>query len=342
MKYRIVNVAYMPDAPVPDYGQMLRQSGFDVEYIKTTCTTESEIIAACAQADAVIGAATYQRFSREVIESLARCRLIVSIGIGYDNLDVKAATEFGVLTANIPDYCLEEMSDHAMALILASTRKLTTLNSMVKREGWTTDPEPNAMRHVWPAMTHLRGQTLGLVGLGRIAQALLSKAKGFGMRLIACDPYVDGSAMTRLGVEKVDLDRLLEESDVISLHAPLTPQTAGMFGPREFARMKPTALLINTARGGLIDHAALYQALVEGKLAGAAIDVVDTLPIMPNDPLLMMENVIVTPHSAHASVSSMMTLLNRPGEEIARVLRGEWPIGLLNPAAKKKYREKWG
>lgn len=342
MKYCIVNVAYAPDAPVPDYGQMLRQSGFDVEYSKANCTTEDEIIAECSRADAVIGAATYQRFSRRVMESLPRCRFIISLGIGYDNLDLKAATEFGVLAANIPDYCLEEMSDHAMALILASTRKLTTLNSMVKREGWMTDPEPYVMRHVWPAMTHLRGQTLGLVGLGRIAQALVSKATGFGMRLIAYDPYVDRSAMTGLGVEKADLDRLLGESDVISLHAPLTPQTAGMFGPKEFARMKPTALLVNTARGRLVDHAALYQALVEKKLGGAAIDVVDTLPILPNDPLLKLENVIITPHSAHASTSSMIALLNRPGEEIARVLKGEWPVGLLNPAAKKRYLERWG
>jgi D-3-phosphoglycerate dehydrogenase len=229
-----------------------------------------------------------------------------------------------------------------MALILACTRKIAVLNGIVRRGGWGKEPDPDIQRNIWPTMSRLRGQTLGLIGLGRIARTLLPKAKGFGMKIIAYDPYLDPTVFQSLGVEKVGLDQLLAESDVISLHAALTAETRHMLGAEQFKKMKPSAYLINTARGGLVDQKALYQALANRQLAGAAMDVTDPEPISPDDPLLKLDNVIVTAHSAHASIPALVELIQRPGKEVARVLKGEWPVGLLNPQAKEKYKHKWG
>lgn len=342
MTFKIVQVIDIPGSPMPDYGEMVRQSGVEVEFHKVNCSTEDEMIAAAHDADAVIGVATFQQFSRKVIEKLTRCRFIMSMGIGYDNLDLEAASEYGILAANVPDYCLQEMSDHAMALILACTRKITKLNNTVKGAGWKKEPDPDIQRNIWPTMSRLQGQTLGLIGLGRVPRTLVPKAKGFGMRIIAFDPYVDSSVFESLNVERMDLDPVLAESDILSLHAALTPKTKHMLGLGQFKKMKPTAYLINTARGGLIDQGALYEALANNRLAGAALDVTDPEPISPDDPLLELDNVIVTAHSAHFSIPGFMELVRRPGDEIARVFKGEWPVGLLNPQAKEKYTRKWG
>jgi len=341
MSFKVVQVIYQPGSPMPDYGDTLRQAGLDVEFVRINCTTEDEIISVARDADAVIGVASFQPFSRRVIERLDKCRLIMSMGIGFEKLDLEAATEHGILAANVPDYCLEEMSDHTMALILACTRKIVKLDRTVKGGGWKQEPDPNIQRTIWPTMSRLRGQTLGIVGLGRIARTLVPKAKGFGVRIVAYDPYVDPSVFESLGVERVRFDQLLGESDIVSLHAPLTSATRHMMSLEQFKKMKPSAYLINTARGGLIDQKALYTALTSGYLAGAALDVTDVEPIIPDDPLVKQDNVIFTAHSAAASIPAMMELLRRPGEEVARVLKGEWPVGVLNSDAKTKYRQKW-
>jgi D-3-phosphoglycerate dehydrogenase len=320
---------------------MIRQAGIDVELRKANCTTEAEVVQAASGADAIICVATFQPLSRQVIEQLTRCRFIMSMGIGFDRLDVQAATEHGILAANVPDYCQEEMSDHVMALILASTRKIIKLNDLVKTGGWRQEPEPDIQRGIWPTMSRLRDQTLGIIGLGRIARVLVPKARGFGMRIIAHDPYLDAARFKSLGVEQVDFDSLLSESDFITLHAPLTPATRHLLGPEQFKKLKSSAYLINTARGGLVDQAALYEALSACRLAGAALDVTDPEPIPPDDPLLKLENVIVTPHSAHASIPALLAVLMRPVEEMVRVFRGEWPVGLINPDAKERYSRKW-
>jgi D-3-phosphoglycerate dehydrogenase len=342
MGFKVVQVIDRPGSFMPDYGEMLKQAGVEVEFAKKDCATEDEIITAAHDADAIIGVATFQPFSRRVIERLAKCRLILSMGIGYDNLDIEAATEHGILAANVPDYCLEEVSDHTMALILASTRKIVKLNDTAKEGGWKKEPDPEIQRSIWPTMSRLRGQTLGLVGFGRIPRTLVPKAKGFGLRVIAYDPYVQPSVFEALGVERVELDQLLAESDIVSLHSALTAETRHMLGLEQFKKMKPTAYLINTARGALIDQRALYTALTEGYLAGAALDVTDPEPISPDDPLLKLDDVIITPHSASSSIPALMALLSRPGEEIIRVFKGEWPIGLLNPQVKERYSQRWG
>jgi len=327
---------------MPDYGELLWQDHIEVEFIRHNCTTEEEIIETARDADVVIGVATFQNFSRKVIEGLEKCRFIMSIGIGFDNLDLAAATEKGILAANVPDYCLEEMSDHAMALILALTRKITKLDRTVKEGGWKAEPDPDIQRNVWPAMSRLRGQTLGVIGFGRVPRTLIPKAKGFGLRVVACDPYVDASVFESLGVEGMELDQLLAESDIVSLHSALTPETRHLLGKEQLRKMKPTAYLINTARGGLLDHEALHEALTTGCLAGAALDVTDPEPIDPGSPLLKLDNVIITAHSAHFSIPAFIELINRPANEVARVFRGEWPVGLLNPQAVEKYTQRWG
>ncbi|MDI6777267.1 MAG: C-terminal binding protein [Syntrophales bacterium] len=339
MVFKVAQVFDIPSAP--DYKKIMREEGLDVKVVKKLCLTEEEVIDTAHDADAIIGVATFQPFSRKVMERLTRCRFIQSMGIGYDRLDVAAATEHGILVANMPDYCLEEVSDHAMALILACTRRIVALNETVKRGGWKVEPDPDIQKEIWPKMSRLKGQTLGLVGFGRIPRTLVPKATGFGMRIIAYDPYIPEEIFTGLGVERVDLDRLLRESDIVSVHSALTTETKHLLGLRELKKMKPTAHLVNTARGGIVDGQALYTALKEGIIMGAAVDVTEPEPIKPDDPLLTLDNFIVTAHSGHFSIPAFTELTHRPAREVARVFKGEWPVGLLNPEVKEKFRQKW-
>jgi len=340
MGFKVAQVFEIPMGP--DYQQMIKEAGLDCEVVKNLCMSEDEILEIAKDADAIIGVATFQPFSRRVIEGLTKCRFIQSMGIGYDQLDVAAATEHGILAANIPDYCLEEVSDHAMALILACTRRIVKLNETVKGGGWKGEPDPDIQKEIWPKMSRLKGQTLGLLGFGRIPRTLVPKAKGFDMRIISFDPYIPDDLFADLGVEKVDLDQLLKESDILSLHSALTSETQSMLGLEELKKMKPSAHIINTARGGIVDGQALYTALKDGIIAGAAADVSEPEPIRPDDPLLTLDNYILTAHSAHFSIPAFMELTQRPAIEIIRVFKGEWPVGLLNPDVKEKYREKWG
>ncbi|MFC1999349.1 C-terminal binding protein [Chloroflexota bacterium] len=341
MGFKVVQVVDMPAAPTPDYRKMLEQAGHEVGFSKVNCITEDDIIGAACEADAVIGVATFQPFSRKVVEKLTKCRMIMSIGIGYDHLDLKAATDYGILAVNVPDYCLGEMSDHAMALILSCTRKVVRLNQIVKDGGWGAEQGSEIQRSIWPSMSRLEGLTLGLIGFGRIPRRLVPKARAFKMRIIASDPYVDSEVFESFSVERVELDILLAESDVVSIHSSLTSETRHMLGLDQFKKMKPSAYLINTARGGLVNQRELHIALTNGHIAGAALDVTDPEPILPDDPLLSLDNVIVTAHSAHSSPLAFTELMRRPADEIARVLEGTWPVGLINPQVKETYSKKW-
>ena len=342
MTFKAVDL--MGFSEIVDYEEMFKQAGVEVELVKNFCSleaTEDEIIAAVGDADAVITQTTFQPFSRRVLASLSNCRFIISAGIGYDKLDVEAATELGILIANVPDFCLEEMADHTMALILACTRRVVQLNEIVRRGGWKPHPDPYIRSEMWPKMSRLRGQTLGLVGFGRIPRALVPRAKSFGVRIIAYDPYIAPDIFQEFGVEQVSLDQLLTESDIVSIHTPLTPETTHLLGLEQLKKMKPTAYLINTARGPIVDHEALYTVLSEGHISAAAVDVTEPEPIPLDSPLLKLDNFIVTAHSASASPSSFAALPPRPGEEVIRVVKGEWPVGLVNPQVKEKYRQKW-
>lgn len=328
-----------------DYAKMFKDAGVDVELVANPCplgATEDEIIAAGKDADAIITQASYQSITRKVLSNLKKCKLITSIGIGYENLDVDAATEIGIMAANVPDANIEDVSDHTMGLILACTRRIVQLNDVVKKGGWTSVASPQIIGEVWPHLSRLRGQTLGLIAFGKIPRALVPKAKSFGLRILVYDPYLSPDIIRKFEMEQVDLDQLLAESDIVSIHTPLTPETKHILGLKQLKKMKPSACLINTARGGVVDHKALYTALTKGYIAAAAFDVTEPEPINPDNPLLKLNNFIVTAHSAGLSPQALAEMQRRPGEEIIRVVQGKWPFGLVNPEVKTKYIKKWG
>ncbi len=331
---------------MPDYEELFKQAGLKVEMLKEQSMTEEEILANGGEADAIIGIGTFQPFSEKVMAGLTKCRLIASVGIGYDQIDVKAATKHGIMVTNVPDYCWEELSDHIMGLILACTRRILQLDKEVKKGGWQQQVklEENIQKKIWPGMTRLMGQTLGLIGFGGVSRALVPKARGFGLNFMAFDPYVSSQVFEDFGVEEVkDLERLLSQSDIVSINTNLTPETTHMIGKEQFKQMKPTACFVNTARGQLIEPEALHSALTQGWISMAGLDVTDPEPLPVDDPLMNLDNVIITAHSGHFSPPAWRDLFHRPGENIVRLFRdGQLPPGLLNPDIEDAYIKKWG
>jgi len=279
-------------------------------------TSEADILAVARDADGVL--VTYAKLPGELLRQLQRCRVIGRFGLGVDNIDVKAAAALNIVVTYVPDYCLQEVSDHAMALVLALARKVAFSNALVQQGRWE-------MPAVVP-IRRLEGQVLGLVGLGNIPRRVAPKARAFGFKVIAHDPFVSAAIAQELGVELVSFERLLEISDFISVHAPLTPQTRGLFNADAFGRMKKGAHIVNTARGPLLDEAALVAALDAGHLGGAALDVVATEPLSKDSPLLGRSNVILTPHTAFYSVEALEELQTKCATDVAHVLSDEKPI----------------
>ena len=331
---------------MPDYGALFKQAGLEVDLIKEQSMTEEEILSNGGEADAIIGIGTFQPFSEKVMAGLTKCRLIASVGIGYDQIDVNAATRYGILVTNVPDYCWEELTDHIMGLILACTRRLLQLDKQVKKGGWQQQVklEENIQKKIWPGMTRLKGKTLGLIGFGGVSRSLVPKAKGFGLHITAYDPYVSSQVFKDFDVEEVKaLEQLLSQSDIVSINTNLTPETTHMIGKEQFKQMKPTACFVNTARGQLIEPGALHSALSQGWISMAGLDVTDPEPLPIDDPLMKLENVIITAHSGHFSPPAWHDLFHRPGENIVQLFRdGHLPPGLLNPEAEEAYIEKWG
>jgi D-3-phosphoglycerate dehydrogenase len=247
---------------------------------------------------------------------------VARTGIGVDTVDMPTATALGIIVTNVPDYCIDEVSDHALALLLSLTRKVVSATAAVRAGGWGVKLAVPIARH--------RGRTLGLVGFGKIPQALVPKAQAIGFQVIAFDPYIPPEGGARLGVRMVDFQTLLGESDVVSIHAPLTDETKGLFGDREFGRMKAGAFLINTSRGPLIQGAALVRALESGRLAGAGLDVLDVEPPPAGSPLLTLPNVALTPHIGYYSEESQIELQTKAAQEVRRVLTGETPRNVVN------------
>jgi D-3-phosphoglycerate dehydrogenase / 2-oxoglutarate reductase len=290
--------------------------------------TSEAIMRVARNADAVL--VTYAKITADMIGQMTRCRIIARFGIGVDNVDIPAATKAGIVVTRVPDYCIDEVSDHTMALLLALARKIPFANSRAHAGHWE-------MPAVVP-IYRLRGSVLGLVGFGRIPQLVAPKAKAFGLKVISYDPLVSQETMNRAGVEKVDFSELVSVSDHISIHAPLVPETDHLFNASVFCRMKPTAYLINTARGPIVDEQALALALDRGHLAGAALDVLSHEPPSAS-PLFGRENVILTPHMSFYSVESLIDLQRKAAEEVVRVLSGDAPLNPLNPEALQSSRE---
>ncbi|MEA2530091.1 MAG: D-3-phosphoglycerate dehydrogenase / 2-oxoglutarate reductase [Thermomicrobiales bacterium] len=282
---------------------------------------ESELVALAPGADAIL--TCWQKVTPAVLRAAPRCRIVSRYGIGLDNIAVDVATELGMLVTNVPDFCLDEVSDHALALLLASARRIVGFARMTRAGEWNS--------RAGRTLPRLRGQTLGLIGYGAIGRTLAPKAAALGLKVIAYTPRIAPDALAPFGAATNDLAEVLRTADYISIHAPLTAETRGLIGERELRLMKPTATLINTARGPIVDETALVRALTEGWIGGAAIDVLGQEPPDPSHPLLALENVIATPHVAFASESAVADLRTRAAEHVAQVLRGELPTNLVNP-----------
>jgi D-3-phosphoglycerate dehydrogenase len=292
----------------------------DPELRVANSASAEDILAVGRDADAIL--VTYAKLPGELLRQFRRCKAIGRFGLGVDNIDIAAAAELGITVTYVPDYCMQEVSDHTMALLLALARKVPQSNALVQAGRWD-------MPAVVP-IHRLAGRVLGLVGFGNIPRALAPKAKAFGLRVVAHDPYASQHALAAAGVEGMSFDRLLEISDFVSIHAPLLPATRGLFNADVFRKMKQGACLINTARGPLVDEDALLAALDSGRLAGAALDVVAVEPLPKQSRLIGRDNVVLTPHTGFYSVEALNELQTKCAADVARVLSGEKPVYPVN------------
>ena len=296
-------------------------SELNAELVMADEPTVEGILKVAAQADGLM--VTYGQITADVIEGLENCKVIGRMGLGVDNIDIDAATKAGIAVVYVPDYCVDEVSDHAMAMLLNLARKVSFSNQLVQAGRWE-------MPAVAP-LFRLRGRTLGLAGFGRIPRAVAPKAQAFGLKIIAFDPYIDTDVAANMDVEPVDFETLLKSSDYLSIHVPMMAETENLFGADAFKQMKPDALLINTARGPLVDTDALAKALDAGEIGGAALDVMPVEPPAADSPLLGRDNVVITPHTAFYSVEALDELQAKAAKGVVAVLKGEKPAYPINP-----------
>lgn len=339
MAFKVVNTIGIPGKTSGE--NLLVPLG--VNYIRGLWNTEDELIANCKDADAVIGDIARKPFNRKVMKELTRCRIIAGAVLGYEGVDLEAATELGIAVTNVPDYCIDEVSGRAIAMMLALAYKVVQINKAVKEGQLGTGFYVNAMLGVVAPVYRMRGQTLGLIGCSRIGTATALKASALGLKVIGYDPYVFSGVLESVGIQPVDMDTLLKESDFISLHIPLNPETRNLISYEHFSKMKRTCYFINTSRGGCVDEPALARALKEGLIAGAGLDVTVKEPPDKDNPLLQMPNVILTGHSGWYSVDADAELFfGKPISQVIQALQGKWPIYALNTSVKKMWLEKWG
>jgi D-3-phosphoglycerate dehydrogenase / 2-oxoglutarate reductase len=317
----------LPTVLITDHGfssigiqrTVLASAGFTLEEIKPNCVSADQVIENCGRADALL--VQWAPITRRVLEALPRVRGVVRYGIGVDNIDVQAAKELGRMVSNVPNYCQEEVSDHALAMILSLARRIPHDHDQIKRGGWGVGPFLPI-----PAFSDL---TLGLAGLGSIARKVSEKAKPFRFRQIAFDPVVPADVFAKCGVERVDRETLLRSADIISLHCPLLPETRHMINADAIAQMKPGVSLVNTARGPLVNEADLAVSLKAGKIAGAGLDVFEKEPLAADSPLRALSNVILTSHAASVSTRAVELLQIQAAEAARDILLGKRPAGAL-------------
>jgi len=302
--------------------EMEALDGLEVEIFECPAN-EAAFIAAALGVDAVY--AKGMKFNRRMIQALDKCKLIALGTVGVDYVDVAAATEKGIPVTNCPDTFIEEVADHAMMLLLATHRRAIEQDRMV-REGRWSEGRPQLLQ-----VPRLMGQTLGFIAFGRVARAVAERAKPFGLRLMAFDPFLDELTISGHGVEPAGLSEVLGRSDFISMHLPATPEAVGLLKEHHFRQMKKNAIFINTGRGPTVVEAALIRALQERWIAGAGLDVFQVEPLKPDNPLLRMPHVILSPHNASASARFDPGRRRRVGQELALVLSGRWPMSCVNP-----------
>jgi len=294
------------------------------EIVEVQADTPAAFGAAASDADALI-TSWGVHINRDVISRLERCVVIGVGSVGVDMVDVDAATAAGIVVTNVPDVFIEEVADHALMLLLAAVRRTKQMDQMAASGAW------HQGRPVLNRVPRLMGRTLGLLSFGNVARCVARRAKGFGLQVIAHDPYVSELAISEAGVEPVAFDELLARSDYLSVHAPLNEETRHLLNASAFARMKPDVVIVNTARGPIIRESDLIDALRSGQVGAAGLDVLEREPPEPDNPLLTMPNVIVTPHVASATTRMRPETRRRVGREVAQVLRGRWPMSCVNP-----------
>jgi D-3-phosphoglycerate dehydrogenase len=300
----------------------------DAEIIEIPATTEDDFLRVARDADAIIAKGV--RISKHVIDNLKQCKVIALGSVGADSVDVVAATARNIPVTNVPDTFIEEVADHAMMLLLATFRRLTTMDRFVREGRWREG------RPLLSQFPRLMGQTLGFISFGHVARATAVRARAFGVHMLAYDPYIEELVITQYGVEPVGFTELLQRSDIVSMHAPSTSEAYHLMTEDHFRLMKPEAIFINTSRGATVDEAALIKALQEGWIAAAGLDVFEQEPPDPSNPLLRLENVILSPHVASASARMDPERRRRVGQEIALVLTGRWPRSCVNPSVLEK------
>ncbi|MBI4536850.1 MAG: C-terminal binding protein [candidate division NC10 bacterium] len=306
--------------------EILAAVGCDL--VEAVCRTEEETIAACRDAHAILDTAA--KITARVIAEMKEALVICRYGVGFDTVDIPAATARGIIVANVPDFCFDQVADTAMSLILSVPRKVHLLNAKVHQGIWNKD--------LARPVHNFRGATLGLFAFGNIARNVCRKAAAFGLRILATDPHLAPESVKDYPVTLVDFDTLLCESDFLSVHAPLTEETRHRFDEAAFRRMKPTAYFFNLGRGPIHHQRALTRALQEGWIAGAGLDVLEKEPPDPDDPVLRLDNVVFTPHYASYTEESYRELQIKTGQNAAAVLSGEFPKYLVNPEVKATAR----
>jgi D-3-phosphoglycerate dehydrogenase len=295
------------------------------ELILAQAQKEDDLIRVCKEADGLLN--QYALLTRKVLESLPKCKVISRYGVGVDSVDLKAATDLGVIVANVPDYCMDEVANQTIAMILTLIRKTAFFDRKVKSGEWDF--------HQGIPIYRTQGKTLGLIGCGKIGLEVAKRISAFGVKVMAFDPYLEKAPE---GIELKDFDTVLKESNFISIHCPLNDSTRHLIGDKEFKKMEKKPLLINTSRGPIIDEKALIQALGEGLLSGAGMDVLEKEPPDSQSPLLKMENVVLSPHIGFYSVESISELKRRTAKNVADVLMGKWPGSVVNREVRGKTR----
>lgn len=298
----------------------LKASGLDINLIRLNASTPEELIPHVEDAEALI--VQWTKITREVIQSLRACKVISRYGIGVDMIDLAAAGEHGIMVCNTPDYCIDEVSTHTLSFLLMLNRQILPQHQHVRAAKWGP-PAPTA-----PA--RLSTQILGIVGMGNIGRAVVQKARAFGLKILIFDPYLSADRIGELGAEKVEFEELLHRSDYVSLHCPLNEETHHLIAPEQLKLMKPTAYLINMARGPIVDQAALYRALVDKTIAGAALDVFEQEPPPADEPILKLDNVIFTPHLSSWSADSFVHLRREAAQNVVVALQGKHPRSIVN------------
>ncbi len=330
LQHRVVLVDYVEELYAPMGFEAERLARVGATWEVHTCRTAAETIAAAREAVVVVVQSVRPLLTRAVIAQLPRCRCIIRAGAGYDSVDYAATTELGIMLCNAPTYCTDEVADHAIALLFACLRHIPQLDAAMRRG-------QHPARLAQPTR-RIAGATLGLVGLGRIGLRVAERLRGWGLRILAFDPYTRPERAAEQGITLTDLDTLLGASDFISIHCPLTTETYHLLNAEMLARVKSGAIIVNDSRGPVIDEVALIAALRAGRIGMAGLDVTECEPLPPDSPLLQMENVVLTPHTAAYSPQSREDLYAQICDISADVVLGRIPQFLVNPEVRDHLR----